>query len=63
MWCGKMSERLAFEDMMKTNLGTYFENNLCDLITGKIMIADDGIRIKIYRKDRGSRDCDVGIVY
>lgn len=61
-----MSEREAFEKMIRQHLGVYFEDNIADLIRGKIRIEDDGTMIKIYKVDflnKNPRHYDIGIVY
>jgi len=55
------SERLAFERLLKQLLGVYFENNMLDLVTGRILIEDNGYMLRIYHK--GSKVYDIGIVY
>jgi len=54
-------ERENFERMMRKVLRSYFSENMEDLLTGNIIIEDDGRILRIKKKNETGYD--VGIVY
>lgn len=60
----RTEERFAFEQMLEKTFRDYFSNRVQELVTGKILIEDDGTMIRVYeRGNKEKRKYDLGIVY